>query len=136
MPFSCKIGDSFFLNDGGGGHRYIILTNPNSEDKQVIVNFTDVKNVRLLPIFTPKDDPNLFTKHTSIHYRYAKLVFHERLLSLQLTQWAFCNLKIVRKIVIGAFQSSHTPNYIIRELRKQYPVEYNKYHTWDIDELV
>ncbi len=136
MPFSCKIGDSFFLEDGGGGHRYVILTNPNSEGRLVIVNFTDVKNVHTLPVFTPKDDPNLFSKHTSVNYSFAQTVIRDRLTKIKIERWVFCNLHIVRKIVVGAFQSQHIPIYIIKELRKHYPVEYDKYHTWNVDELI
>jgi hypothetical protein len=133
MPFTCKIGDSFYLPDAGRGHRYVILTNPNNERKLVIVNFTDVRNIHLLPVFTPTDAPDIFSKHTSVNYAFAQLVIRDRLVNNKLERWAFCNLNIVRKIITGAFQSQHTPNFIIKELRDQYPLEYEKYHTWDVD---
>jgi hypothetical protein len=135
MPFSGKVGDSFYLPDAGGGHRYVILTNPNSEGKVIIVNFTDVKNVHLLPVFTPRDDSHLFTKHSSVNYAFAQLVVRDRLIANKVDRWGFCNLSIIRKIIVGAFQSQHTPIYIIKELRVQYLEEYKKYHTWDIDKV-
>jgi hypothetical protein len=36
MPFTCKVGDSFYLADSGGHHRYVIITKPNSDGNIVL----------------------------------------------------------------------------------------------------
>ena len=131
MPFTCRIGDSFFLPDTGGRHRYVILTNPNSDGKIVLVNFTDSKNVESPVIFHPKDDIRLFNKRTGVYYAWAKLVLAANLTESIIDRWIFCQSDIIKEIVRGAFQSQHTPIEILREISAQYPAEHKKYCTWD-----
>jgi len=128
MPFTCKIGDSFFLPDGGGRHRYVILTDPNKYDKVVLTNFTDARHTAFPVIFNPKDDKRLFTKRTTVQYEYASLIPAKNLTESNIDGWEFCQLNHVKKIVIGAFQSQHTPIFIIEALKVQYPAEYKEYY--------
>src|SRR4030066_847539 len=99
MPFTCKIGDSFYLPDIGGRHRYVILTNPNSDGKVVIVNFTDSGNVESPVIFNPKDDKMLFSKRTAVYYAYAKLFPAAKLKKSKIEGWGFCQLNHIKRIV-------------------------------------
>ncbi len=131
MPFTCKIGDSFYLSDIHGRHRYVILTNPNNDGKVVLVNFTDSMNVDSPVIFNPKDDKILFSKRTGIHYAYARLFPVAKLKESKIIGWEFCQLNHIKRIVIGAFQSQHAPIYILKELSSQYPEEHKKYCAWD-----
>ncbi|MFA5309467.1 MAG: hypothetical protein WC370_08310 [Dehalococcoidales bacterium] len=131
MPFSCKIGDSFYLPDIGGRHRYVILTNPNSDGKVVLVNFTDSSNVDSPVIFGPRDDKLLFSKRTGIYYAYAQLVPANKLKISKIEGWEFCQLNNVKRIIIGAFKSQHTPIFILKELSTQYPEEHKRHCTWD-----
>jgi hypothetical protein len=131
MPFTCKVGDSFYLHDTGGRHRYVILTKPNSDNQVVLVNFTDSQNIDSPVTFSPKDDKNLFTIRTGIYYAYSQLVSVTKLKKLTITGWEFCQLNHIKRIVIGAFQSQHTPMYILKELSTQYPEEHKRYCSWD-----
>ena len=131
MPFTCKVGDSFYLPDTGGRHRYVILTKPNSDNKVVLVNFTDSRNIESPIIFNPKDDKRLFTKRTGVNYAKARLIQIKVLMESVIDGWEFCQLNHINKIVIGAFQSHHTPIYILKELSTQYPEEHKQYCTWD-----
>ena len=131
MPFTCKVGDSFFLPDTGGRHRYVILTNPNSDSRVVLVNFTDSRNIESPVIFNLKDDKRLFSKRTGVNYAQARLIQIEGLNEAAIDDWEFCQLNHIKRIVIGAFQSQHTPIYILKELSTQYPEEYILYCSWD-----
>ena len=131
MPFTCKVGDSFYLPDIGGRHRYVILTKPNNDGKVVLVNFTDPQNVECHVIFNPKDDKRLFTKRTGVYYARATLIPTMKLKKSRIDGWEFCQLNHVKRIIIGAFQSQHTPIFILEELRNQYPVEHKQYCNWD-----
>jgi hypothetical protein len=51
MPFTCKVGDSFYLPDNNGRHRWIIITKANAAGYEVIVNFTDANNLDCPVIF-------------------------------------------------------------------------------------
>jgi hypothetical protein len=130
MPFTGKRGDSFYLPDGGGHHRYVILTNPDSNGKVVVINFTDAQNPTDCPvIFNPKDDPKLFTKRTTINCAYAQVISVAKLKASKIDRWEMCQLNNVKQAVIGAFRSQHTPTFIIDALKVQYPNEYNQYFT-------
>jgi hypothetical protein len=133
MPFTCKIGDSFYLPDLGGRHRYVILTNPNLDGDVVIVNFTDSINVQSPVTFNPKDDPRLFTKRTGVYYARARFVLKTKLEIQKTEKWEFCQLNLVQRIIAGAFRCVHTPIEILKEIRSQYPEIHKKYCAWDID---
>jgi len=130
MPFTCKVGDSFYLPDTGGRHRYVILTKPNSDSKIVLVNFTDSRNIESPVIFNPKDDKRLFIKRTGVNYAQARLIKIKGLKDI-IDGWEFCQLNHIKRIVTGAFQSQHTPIYILKELSTQYPEEHKQYCDWD-----
>ena len=75
MSFGCKVGDSVFLPDDGGVHRYVVLTNPNKDDGIVIVNFTSAPNPMCDgKVFTRSDNRNLFVKPTVVHYKRAIII--------------------------------------------------------------
>ncbi len=74
MPFNGKVGDSIFIDDLGGGHRYVILTKPNSNDEVVIVNFTaEAFGKDCTATFRPRDHSKLFSKPTVVNYPQADI---------------------------------------------------------------
>jgi len=120
MPFTCKVGDSFYLPDNNGRHRWVILTKPNSGGCIVIVNFTDANNLGCSVIFAPKDH-NPFRLRTTICYEKATLVLESKLRILKVENYAYFNEHQVEKIVKGAIGSMHTPSDILSEIKDQYP---------------
>ena len=128
MPFSCKVGDSFYLPDTGGQHRYVIISKPNSNGKVVLVNFTSAADYKEnLVIFRPKDSPKLFIKRTTVSYGDALLADSGRLKTMKIDKYKYCDLNHIKKIVIGGMQSKHTPLEIVEELKVQYPQEYHDF---------
>jgi hypothetical protein len=128
MPFTCKVGDSFYLADSGGHHRYVIITKPNSDGNIVLVNFTSSADYKEnLVIFRPKDSRKLFIKRTTVSYGDARFVNATRLAKAKIDNYEFCDLNHIKRIVIGGMQSRHTPLEIIEELKTQYPKEYQDY---------
>ena len=72
MPDTCEVGDSFYITDYRDRHRWVIITQPNSDGKVVLVNFTGVASHKeCVVLFQPKDDLELFTKLTTVAYDYA-----------------------------------------------------------------
>jgi hypothetical protein len=130
MPFTCKVGDSFYLPDFSGRHRYVILTKPNDDGKVVLVNFTDSKNVDYNIIFNPKDDGRMFKKRTTVNFAYARFMPVSALMGTNPPGWMVCQLNYIKKIVKGTIQSRHTPLEIITELVNQYP-EYKQLYIPD-----
>lgn len=120
MPFTCKIGDSFYLPDNNGRHRWIILTEPNAAGHIVIVNFTDANNLDCSVIFAPKDH-NPFIFRTAICCSKATLVLESKLKNLKIMDYFYFNERQVEKIVKGVITSLHTPTDILMELKYQYP---------------
>lgn len=131
MSFTCKVGDTLFLSDIGGSHRYLIITNPNSAGNVVLVNFTSAKYWKeWLVTFSPRDDKGLFDRKTTVNYADARICPAERLrkeAQKRPRSYEFCAENHVKRIVIGALQSRHTPIEVLRELKTQYPIEYKKY---------
>jgi len=131
MPFTGKVGDTLYLSDAGGRHRYVILTEPNSNGDVVVVNFTSVRHWKeCLVTFRPKDDKGLFDTKTTVLFSDARIVSIKRLAKVAKRKprdYEFCSENHVQRIVIGAFQSQLTPIGVLEELRMQYPNEYERY---------
>lgn len=130
MPFNGKIGDTLRLRDIGARHRYIILTNPNSNGNVVILNFTTAKYFEWLVTFTPKDDRDLFTRKCTPNYHDACLYPLSALFYVARQNpkdYIYCPENLTRRIVVWALQSKYISLEIIDELKKQYPDEYDKY---------
>ena len=69
MPFNGKPGDSIFIDDLGGGHRYVILTEPDSNGEVVIVSFTTYRFGKDPTVkFGRHHRSGLFSKPTIVHY--------------------------------------------------------------------
>jgi len=120
MPFTCKVGDSFYLPDNNGRHRWIILTKPNSSGYVVIVNFTDANNLDCSVIFAPGDH-NPFSLRTTICCEKATLVLESKLRILKVVDYIYFNERQVEKIIKGVIGSTHTPLDILTELNDQSP---------------
>ena len=137
MPFCCRVGDSIFLNDKGGGHRYVVISEPNQYKCVVIVNFTTASgSIDRTVTFTRSDDKNLFDHPTNVNFKLARIISTEKLICEANRQdtvnhYISCSVDIVKRIVIGAFQSQFTPIEIIEELGIQYPDYYNKHYETD-----
>jgi hypothetical protein len=120
MPFTCKVGDSFYLPDNNGRHRWIILTKPNATGSVVIINFTDANNLDSPVIFAPKDR-NPFSLRTTICCAKATLVLESKLKLLKVVEYYYFNEQQVKKIIIGVMGSIHTTTDVLTELKTQYP---------------
>lgn len=141
MPFSGKPGDSIFIDDLGGGHRYVVLTKPDSNDRVRIVNFTaDEFGKDCTVTFKPKHHRKLFIKPTVVNYRGARPMSLSKLESEAAktnSEYIYCPANIFNEIILGAFKSNFTPTGIQAELEKQYPniaEEYYRTHpfkSWD-----
>ena len=132
MPFTGKVGDTLFLGDTGGRHRYVILTEPNNDGNVVITNFTTASHFEWNVVFRPKDNKQLFTERCTPNYHDARFYPFSGLLKIaQSTHavYAFCARHHIKKIVTGALQSNHTPLEILRELAAQYPKLISKWYT-------
>jgi len=134
MSFGCKVGDSVFLPDNGGVHRYVVLTNPNKDNGIVIVNFTSAPNpVCDGRVFTRSDDRNLFEKPTVVHYKRAitisvtSLCEQERRTDV-VSYYQRCSESIMAQIIEDAFKSQFTIGDVIEELRITYPEEFKLYY--------
>ena len=137
MSFCCRVGDSIFLNDKGGGHRYVVISEPNQNKCVVIVNFTSASgSIDRTVTFTRSDDKNLFDHPTNVNFKLARMISTEKLIREANRQdtvnhYISCSEEIIKKIVIGAFQSQFTPIEIINELGVQYLDDYNKHYETD-----
>lgn len=133
MPFTCKVGDTLLIPDTRGTrhHRYIILTKPNKDGNVVLVNFTSARYWKDWPLtFTPKDDKLLFTTKTTVNYADAFICSAQRLRNIAQKRpqdYRFCAENHVKRIIIKALESRHTPIEVLEELKAQYPSEYEKY---------
>lgn len=131
MPFTGKIGDTLYLSDIGGHHRYIILSKPNSDGNVVIANFTSARYWKeWLVTFTPRANKRLFDKKTTVNYADTRIIPISKLIKVAKRnpkQYEFCPENLTEKIVIGALQSQFTPIEILEELRIQYPNEYERH---------
>ena len=134
MPFDCKVGDIIFISDSGGGHRYVVLTNPNKDGCLVIVNFTSATGrTRDGKIFTSSDDRNLFEWPTVVPYKRARLY---SVTSLRdevnrrdvVSDYKLCPPSVMAQIIKDAFKSQHTKSNVIEELGAHYPKEYEQYY--------
>jgi len=134
MPFTGKVGDTLHLSDDGGGHRYVIITPPNSNGNVVIVNFTYKGYWKeWLVTFRPKDNKRLFSKKTTVNYADARIVPVQTLIDIAETapsnDYVFCHHYHSKEIAIGALKSQFTPVEVLEELQVHYPDEYAKYVT-------
>lgn len=126
MPFTGKVGDTLFLGDTGGRHRYVILTEPNNDGNVVITNFTTASHFEWNVVFRPKDNRQLFTERCTPNYHDAQLYPISALLKIAGNtniRYVFCTKDHIKKIVTGALQSNHTRLEILEELAVQYPEE-------------
>jgi len=135
MPFDGKVGDSILIDDSGGGHRYVILTKPDSNDEVVIVNFTtDRFGKDSAVIFGRRHHSKLFSKRTGVNYPYAYKIDIGKFKSEAAKsdcRYRYCPADVINRIILGAFQSNFTPTGIQAELETQYPdiaKEYYKTH--------
>jgi hypothetical protein len=120
MPFSCKVGDSFYLPDDNGRHRWVILTKPNDGGLVVIVNLTDAHNIDCPIILTPRDNKALKIR-TTINCIKSELILKSKAEPLKVKDYAYFNERLVEKIVKEVIINRHTPPYIVAELKSQYP---------------
>lgn len=133
MSFDCKVSDTIFMWDGGGGHRYVVLTTPNKDDRVVIVNFESATGrISDGKIFTSSDDENLFKCPTVVPYIRAKIfpvtsLCDEASRQDVLSHYLFCPQTILEQIIKDAFKSQFTPIEVLTELSVQYPDEYKRY---------
>lgn len=132
MPFNGKVGDSILIDDLGGGHRYVILSKPNSDGEVVIVNFTaDKFGKDPSATFRRRDHKQLFSKPTVANYPQAtriSLSVLETEAKKANSDHISCPANIVKIILIGAFQSDFTPTGILEELETQYPDMAKEYY--------
>lgn len=134
MPFTGKVGDTLHIPDVWGGHRYIVLTEPNNDGKVVIVNFTSFRPGKECPVlFRPKDNKHIFRQLTTISCADADIVTVESLVREAKNNfpgyYAPCSLLVTHKVVVGTLKSQLTKIEVLDELGTQYPDEYNKYVT-------
>ena len=73
MPFTGKIVDTLRLTDIGARHRYVILTEPNSDGNVVILNFTTSKHFEWLVTFRPIDNKKLFSVKCTPNFTDARI---------------------------------------------------------------
>lgn len=134
MSFDCKVGDTVFMPDCGGGHRYVVLTTPNKDDCVVIVNFTSATgHISDGKIFTRSDDGILFECPTVVPYKLARIF---PVTSLRdevnrrdvVSDYKFCPQVIMKQIIKDAFKSQLTDGDVIKELKTHYPQEYALYY--------
>jgi len=134
MPFDCKVGDTAFIDDAGGGHRHVVLTNPNKDGCVVIVNFTSaVGHISDGKKFTSSDDRILFKKPTVVPYILAKIYPCKSLRSEVnrrdvVSDYILCPQSIMEQIIKDAFKSQFTKGAVIEELKIYYPEEYEQYY--------
>ena len=134
MSFGCKVGDSVCLPDDGGGHRYVVLTNPNKDDGVVIVNFTSAPNPMCDgKLFTRSDDEYLFEWPTFVHYRRARIISVTELREKEgrtdvVSDYRRCSKSIMAQIIRDAFRSQFTEGDIVEELKTHCPKEYEQYY--------
>ena len=135
MPFSCKVGDSFYLrtDEFVVSHRHVIITFKNSDGKVVLVNFTSVSEYNECVVeFRRKHDRHIFDHPTTIAYGRAMLVEGDGLVQYANNRYYHCGKHITNKIIEGAFLSSDIEPYILKEIKEQYPVEYEKYYPQEL----
>lgn len=135
MPFNGKVGDSIVIDDIGGGHRYVILTEPNGNGEVVIVNFTAYKFGKDPTVkFGRRHPSKLFSKPTVVSYPHAYKIDIAKFKSEAARpgcKYRYCPADMINRILLGAFQSDFTPTGIQAELETQYPdiaKEYYKTH--------
>jgi hypothetical protein len=126
MPFTGKVGDTLYLSDSGGHHRYIILTQPNKNNKVVLVNFTSKKYWKeWIVTFNPSEDKALFKQKTTVNYADAQIVSVDKLIrrakARPKSEYLFCSNMHTSRIIAGAFQSTLIPNEVLDELTRHYP---------------
>jgi hypothetical protein len=134
MQFDCNCGDTAFILDAGGGHKYIVLTNPNGDDNVVIVNITTFTGLHKDgKVFSRNDDKDLFPKRSIISYRRAKIYPAETLRAEAnrkdvVNFYKKCPSDIMKRIIKDAFKSQFIKEEVIEELKISYPDEYEKYY--------
>lgn len=134
MSFGCKVGDTIFMLDSGGGHRYVVLTNPNEDGCVVVANFTSATSrISDGKIFTRNDDRNLFECPTIVHYRRVRILSVNKLKREAkrndiVSDYKLCSPNIMEQIIKDAFKSQFIKGNVIKELRAHYPKEYEQYY--------
>lgn len=113
MPFTGKVGDTLHIPDIWGGHRYIVLTEPNNDGKVVIVNFTSFGSGKECPVLLrPKDNKHIFSKLTTISCADADIVTIESLIREAKSNlpgyYAPCSPLVTHKVVVGTLKSQLT----------------------------
>lgn len=134
MQFDCKVGDTVFILDSGGGHRYVVLTTPNKDNRVVIVNFTSATGrISDGKMFTSSDGRILFKDPTVVHYRRA-MTFPCTSLRDEVNRrdvvsdYRPCPQNVMKQIIKDAFKSQFTKGEVIEELKTHYPQEYALYY--------
>ncbi len=134
MPLRCQPGDTVFLNDDGGGHRWVVITKPNKDGCVVMVNFTDAASCPdRTVLFTRRSDKNIFDKPTRVHYIYAEIIKTDILIKRAnskgiVSDYKPCKETILSEIIDGAFKSDFTTYEILEELGIHYPEKFNHYY--------
>ncbi len=134
MSFNCKAGDTIWLPDSQGGHRWILLTGETKKYTYVVlINYTDADYWHDHTVeLSKQDNPKLFSKPSCMNYddaqfQQSSILFREFHQSRQ--KFLSCPKAILIRIVIGAFLSDHTMGRIINHLKIFYSKEYKKYYT-------
>lgn len=134
MSFDCKVGDTAIIDDVGGGHRRVVLTNPNKDDCVVIVNFTSAAgHISDGKTFYSSDNRDLFKHPTVVPYKYAEIypcssLRNEVNRSDVVSDYILCPQSIMEQIIKDAFKSQFTIGDVIEELKAHYPKEYKDYY--------
>ena len=136
MPFSCGAGDTIWLHDFGGCHRYILLTTIYKPDKSVVIaNYTGYDNLPdKTTILKPEDDKRLFHKISCMNYIDAQTaqsdeLFYENDNNPKNKTFLKCSKKLMTRIIRDALISGYTHEGIKYRLKYFYPKEYKKYYT-------
>lgn len=134
MPFDCKVGDTAYILDDGGGHKYVVLTNPNKDGCVVRVNFTSsVGRVDGGKVFTRSDDEDLFESPSIVPYKRAEIYPADKLHQEAnrkdvVNHYKLCPQGIMEQIIKDAFENQFTKGDVIEELKNTYPQEYEQYY--------
>ena len=134
MPFSGKVGDTYWHNDSSDfNHRWVILTNENNHGEVAVINFTGAKHLLKPPrLFSKKRYKNQFDKDTSIRIDKASVISKQKIFKAlgngSYREGKFCRLDIVNEIVIAMFESDDTKIKVGRELKENYEKQYEQYY--------
>jgi hypothetical protein len=118
-----KPGYTFYssLND----HLWIVLTEPNSDDKVICVSFTTKREHSDCTTECDAKDHEFLKHATVIAYRFAILIpvkkFEECLATGAFDPREQCGSKLLKRILEGLLDSDFTPNLVKDAYRRMRP---------------